>query len=150
MTVPTRLDSNDLSRIVSDELLIMMSALDRGSPADALVLRTVARFPAISAAKLAERVRIKPSALTAILKDLERRNYIRRRPDPRDARRAMFGVTASGLAVATERTSVEPQVRVALAGLLPEEVAGVRKFLSCLAGSASEPAEEAGSSRKRA
>jgi DNA-binding MarR family transcriptional regulator len=61
-----------------------------------LVLRIVARFPGIPAGQLAQILHVHPSTLTGILKRLERRGFIERRPDPRDGRRASLGLTARG------------------------------------------------------
>jgi DNA-binding MarR family transcriptional regulator len=56
-----------------------------------LVVRIVGRFPGIPAGRLAQILHVHPSTLTGVLKRLERRGFIERRPDPRDARRASLG-----------------------------------------------------------
>src|SRR3954470_12003885 len=61
-----------------------------------LVLRLVGRFPGITAGNLAQILHVHPSTLTGVLKRLERRGFLQRRPDPRDARRASLGLTARG------------------------------------------------------
>jgi DNA-binding MarR family transcriptional regulator len=61
-----------------------------------LVLRIVGRFPGIPAGQLARILHVHPSTLTGVLQRLERRGFIERRPDPRDARRASLGLTAQG------------------------------------------------------
>jgi DNA-binding MarR family transcriptional regulator len=58
-----------------------------------LVIRIVARFPGIPAGRIAELLHVHPSTLTGILKRLERQGLIRRRPDPKDRRRAFLGIT---------------------------------------------------------
>jgi DNA-binding MarR family transcriptional regulator len=61
-----------------------------------LAIRLIARFPGIPAGQLAELLFVHPSTLTGILKRLERQGLIRRRPDPRDGRRAFLGITEKG------------------------------------------------------
>src|SRR6266540_480401 len=59
-----------------------------------LVVRIVGRFPGISAGEVAEILHVHPSTLTGVLKRLEGRGFVARRADPRDARRALLGLTA--------------------------------------------------------
>jgi DNA-binding MarR family transcriptional regulator len=61
-----------------------------------LVIRIIGRFPSIHAKQLAEILHLHPSSLTALLKRLERRRLIRRRPDERDRRRWSLGLTREG------------------------------------------------------
>src|SRR5216110_3297181 len=77
-----------------------------------LVVRIVGRFPGIAAGRVAEILHVHPSTLTGILKRLEARGVLQRRSDPRDARRALFGLTAKGRKLDTVRTgAVELAVR---------------------------------------
>jgi len=80
-----------------------------------LVIRILGRFPGMSAGLLAVILHLHPSTLTGVLKRLQVRGLITRRADPRDHRRAVFGLTAKGrsLNVETEGT-VEAAVRDAL------------------------------------
>lgn len=64
-----------------------------------LVIRILGRFPGTPAGLLAVIFHLHPSTLTGILKRLEQRGLITRRADPRDRRRAVFGLTAKGLAL---------------------------------------------------
>src|SRR3982751_6069754 len=61
-----------------------------------LVVRIVGRFPGIAAGHVAEILHVHPSTLTGILKRLEARAIVPRKPDPRDARRALFALTPRG------------------------------------------------------
>ena len=80
-----------------------------------LVVRIVGRFPGIAAGRIAEILHVHPSTLTGILKRLEARGVLERRADPRDARRALFGLTNKGRKLDTLRTGVvEQAVRRAL------------------------------------
>jgi DNA-binding MarR family transcriptional regulator len=99
-----------------------------------LVLRIVGRFPGIPAGHLAEILHVHPSTLTGILKRLEGRGFIERRPDPRDARRASLGLTARGrqLDVATEGT-VEAAVTRTLDAAGGAQVRAARRVLRILA-----------------
>ncbi len=61
-----------------------------------LVIRIVGRFPGVSAGQLAEVLHLDPSTLTGVLRRLERAGLLTRRRDPRDARRAVLGLSAAG------------------------------------------------------
>src|SRR5437870_9585463 len=61
-----------------------------------LVVRIVGRFPGIAAGRVAEILHVHPSTLTGVLRRLEGRGVLQRRTDPRDARRALFMLTARG------------------------------------------------------
>ncbi|MHB8879859.1 MAG: MarR family winged helix-turn-helix transcriptional regulator, partial [Myxococcaceae bacterium] len=89
-----------------------------------LVLRIVGRFPGISAGSLASILHLHPSTLTGILDRLSRRGLLSRRPDPRDRRRALLGLTAKGrrFEVSTEGT-VEAGVRRVLSQVPPGKMA---------------------------
>jgi len=97
-----------------------------------LVLRIVGRFPGIAAGRVAEILHVHPSTLTGILKRLEARGMLQRRADPRDARRALFGLTAKGRKLDTVRTgAVELAVRRVL-GRDPGKVAATQEILAAL------------------
>lgn len=99
-----------------------------------LVLRIVGRFPGIPAGRLAEILHVHPSTLTGVLKRLEQRGFIERRPDPRDARRASLGLTARGrrLDVAIEGT-VEAAVNRAMNAAGTSQVRAAGRVLRILA-----------------
>lgn len=61
-----------------------------------LVVRIVGRFPGIPPGQIAALLHVHPSTLTGVLKRLERQGLVRRRPDPRDRRRAFLGITEKG------------------------------------------------------
>src|SRR5205814_10660337 len=48
-----------------------------------LVVRIVGRFPGIAAGRIADILHVHPSTLTGVLKRLESRAVLQRRPDPR-------------------------------------------------------------------
>ncbi len=97
-----------------------------------LVVRIVGRFPGIAAGRVAEILRVHPSTLTGILKRLESRGMLQRKSDPRDARRALFGLTTKGRKLDTLRTgTVEQAVRRVLAKD-PEKVAAAQEVLAGL------------------
>jgi DNA-binding MarR family transcriptional regulator len=97
-----------------------------------LVVRIVGRFPGIAAGRVAGILHVHPSTLTGILKRLEARAVLQRRPDPRDARRALFVLTAKGRKLDTVRTgTVEQAVRRVL-GKDPEKVAVAQEVLAAL------------------
>lgn len=97
-----------------------------------LVVRIVGRFPGIAAGRVAEILHVHPSTLTGILKRLEARGILQRRSDPRDARRALFGLTAKGKKLDTLRTgAVEQAVRRVLANE-SEKLAAAQEVLAAL------------------
>lgn len=97
-----------------------------------LVVRIVGRFPGIAAGRVAEILHVHPSTLTGILKRLEARAVLQRKPDPRDARRALFMLTAKGRKLDTVRTgTVEQAVRRVL-GKDPAKVAAAQEVLAAL------------------
>jgi MarR family transcriptional regulator, organic hydroperoxide resistance regulator len=79
-----------------------------------LVIRILGRFPGMSAGLLAIILHLHPSTLTGVLKRLQQRGFITRRADPRDHRRAVFGLTAKGKALDVEAEgTVEAAVQAA-------------------------------------
>jgi DNA-binding MarR family transcriptional regulator len=98
-----------------------------------LVIRIVGRFPQISAGELASVLHIHPSTLTGILKRLESRGIIDRKPDPSDARRALFGLTAKGRDIDALRVgTVEAVVRRTLGRLPSRKVTAARDVLASI------------------
>ncbi len=92
-----------------------------------LVVRIVGRFPAISAGEVAGILHLHPSTLTGVLKRLEDRGLLARRPDPADGRRALLQLTPRGRKVDRLRDgTVEAAVRRALRNLPPETVRAAR------------------------
>jgi DNA-binding MarR family transcriptional regulator len=80
-----------------------------------LVIRIVTRFPGMPAGRIARILHVHPSTLTGVLKRLERQGLVRRRNDPRDGRRALFGVTEKGRRIdAATSGTVEAAVQRAL------------------------------------
>lgn len=97
-----------------------------------MVVRIVGRFPGIAAGRVAEILRVHPSTLTGILKRLEARGILQRKSDPRDARRALFGLTPKGKKLDTLKTgTVEQAVRRVLAKD-PQKVAASQEILAAL------------------
>ena len=97
-----------------------------------LVVRIVGRFPGIAAGRVAEILHVHPSTLTGILKRLESRGILLRKSDPRDARRALFGLTPKGRKLDTLKTgAVEQAVRRVLA-IDAGKVAASQEILAAL------------------
>ncbi|HEU4427522.1 MAG TPA: MarR family transcriptional regulator [Myxococcota bacterium] len=110
------------------------------------VIRIVGRFPGIPAGELARLLHIHPSTLSGILARLERSGLLRRRADPRDARRSLLGLTEKGrrLDVASAGT-VESAMESTLRGAHPRTLQAAREVLQSFADSlaASGEADEA-------
>jgi DNA-binding MarR family transcriptional regulator len=97
-----------------------------------LVVRIVGRFPGIAAGRVAEILHVHPSTLTGILKRLEQRGILHRSSDPRDGRRALFGLTPKGKKLDTVKTGmIEQAVRRVLAKD-PGQIAAVQELLAAL------------------
>ena len=107
-----------------------------------LVVRIVGRFPGISAGALADVLHVHPSTLTGVLRRLETRGMLLRRSDPRDARRALFGLTPRGRKMDTLRTgTVEQAVRRVLARM-PDDLPAAERILSALAAELAHSPDE--------
>ncbi len=107
-----------------------------------LVVRIVGRFPGISAGALAEVLHVHPSTLTGVLRRLETRGMLLRRADPRDARRALFGLTPRGRKMDTLRTgTVEQAVRRVLLRL-PDDIGAAERILTALAAELAQSPED--------
>jgi|SRR5688572_20262644 DNA-binding MarR family transcriptional regulator len=98
-----------------------------------LVVRIVGKFPGLSATQLAGFLYIHPSTLTGVLKRLERQGLIRCRPDPRDRRRRLLGLTARGRLVDSQMNgTVEAAVRATMHTLRAAEFDAARKVLETI------------------
>lgn len=99
-----------------------------------LVIRIIGRFPSINASQLAEILHLHPSSLTALLKRLERRGLIRRRPDERDKRRWLLGLTRQGHALNREAPgTIEAAVQRTLKTIAKRDLQGAQVVLGVLA-----------------
>lgn len=99
-----------------------------------LVLRIVGRFPGLPAGELAALLHLHPSTLTGILARLERGGWLRRRADPRDGRRALFGLTERGRALdADDPLTIEAALLRVLDGVSAKNVDAARTVLQTLA-----------------
>ncbi len=97
------------------------------------VVRIVGRFPGISAGELADVLHLHPSTLTGVLQRLVARGLLERTPDPRDARRALFRLTARGSRLDRLKTgTAEAKVSAALRQLSPRDVATTERVLKAL------------------
>ena len=105
-----------------------------------LVIRIVGRFPGISAGRLARLMHVHPSTLTGILGRLVARGQLRRDPDPNDARRALFGLTAKGRDLdALRGGTVEAKVRSTLARFPSARLSATQAVLAALTEALAEP-----------
>lgn len=99
-----------------------------------LVIRIIGRFPSIHARQLADILHLHPSSLTALVKRLERRGLIRRRPDGRDRRRWLLGLTREGQALNRDTPgTIEAAVQRTLRTTAKHDLNGARIVLSRLA-----------------
>ena len=99
-----------------------------------LVIRIIGRFPSVHAHQLAEILHLHPSSLTALLKRLERRGLIRRRPDARDRRRWLLGLTRQGRVFNRDTSgTIEAAVQRTLRSTAAHELDSARFVMSTLA-----------------
>jgi DNA-binding MarR family transcriptional regulator len=107
----------------------MASALGVTGP-QRFVLRVVEDAPGISSGQLAEYLHLHPSTLTGVLQRLDQRKLLRRKKDPRDARRMQLELTPAGRKVLkNKRTSVEAVVRLAIGREKKDQVATALEVL---------------------
>lgn len=98
-----------------------------------MVVRLVGRYPGIPAGELARTLRVHPSTLTGLLRRLVRRGVLVRRSDAGDGRKALFALTAKGLAVdGVTRGTVEAAVREALRSIAPRDLRAAAAVLETL------------------
>lgn len=108
----------------------MLATMGVTSP-QRLVVRIVGRFPGISAGRLAKVLLVHASTLSGILSRLEARRLVTRWPDPKDARRALFGLTGSGRALNETRAgTVETTLARALADLPDAKLRAAEEVLT--------------------
>lgn len=99
-----------------------------------MVIRLVGRFPGISAGHLARLLHVHPSTLTGVLKRIQDRQLVTRTADPRDARRALFTLTARGRTLDVPTTgTVESAVQRALEKIPQAKINAARDILVALA-----------------
>jgi DNA-binding MarR family transcriptional regulator len=99
-----------------------------------LAIRLIARFPGMPAGQLAALLHVHPSTLTGILRRLERQGLVRRRPDPRDGRRAFLGITEKGRRVdEAVQGTVEAAVQRVIEGAPRQTIEHAREVLAELA-----------------
>ena len=98
-----------------------------------LVLRLVGRFPGVAAGRVAEILHVHPSTLTGVLRRLEERGILQRRPDARDARRALLSLTPKGKRLDDARTGIVEQAVRRVLLKAPQGQAAARALLELLA-----------------
>ena len=99
-----------------------------------LVIRIIGRFPSIHAKQLADILHLHPSSLTALVQRLERRDLVRRWPDPRDRRRWILGLTRQGQALNRETAgTIEAAVQRVLKTTTRDDLDVTRAVLGKLA-----------------
>jgi DNA-binding MarR family transcriptional regulator len=114
-----------------------------------LVVRLVGHFPEISAGQLATLQRVHPSTLTGVLRRLEKRGILRRRPDPADGRRALLSLTPKGMRLnETKGGTVEEAVERALSEIDERALAGAHRTIAALMEKITALSDKAGARRK--
>ncbi|MEO6326622.1 MAG: MarR family transcriptional regulator [Thermoanaerobaculia bacterium] len=102
--------------------------------AQRLAIRIIGRFPALSAARLAEVLHLDPSTLSGILKRLEEQGFVERELDSTDRRRVMLRLTKKGLRVnRSTKGTVEETMRKTLATFPAGRVAAASDVVKAIA-----------------
>lgn len=98
-----------------------------------LVIRCVGKLPGIGPGQLAGLLHVDPGTVSAALNRLENKGLLERRPEPRDRRRTVLGLTAAGRALdgPTEGT-VEAALERLLKEASPDDVASTVRVLERL------------------
>ncbi len=97
------------------------------------VVRILGKLGRISPAQLAELLHVDRGSVTALLKRLEARSLLTRRPDLDDGRRVHLSLTARGRKLdVPARVSVEQAVASVLERTSPADLAAVRRVLARL------------------
>lgn len=118
-----------------------------------LVIRIVGKFPGFPAGHLARLLHVHPGTVSGIVKRLERQGMIRRRPDPRDGRRTLLGLTDKGRSFDIEANgTIEAAIQKTLDSVAAEKLHATREVLASLAAflsmasteSAAEPVDRRG------
>lgn len=98
-----------------------------------LVLRMIGHFEQLSPGELAELLHVHPSSLTGVLRRLEQGNFVKRKRDPKDGRRALLTLTLLGVRLnARGAGTVEEAVRRALLTVGDERISAAREVLDAL------------------
>ena len=99
-----------------------------------LIIRIVGERPGITPGELAAVLHVHPSTVTALLKRLERRRLVLRRPDEADGRSSRLSLGAAGRAIDALRTgTIESDVRAALTRAPPEQITAAAELLAAVA-----------------
>ncbi len=108
-----------------------------------LVVRIVGRFPGTTSGRLAQILHVHPSTLTGIMKRLEERGLIERKPDPDDARKALLFLTQAGRGLDVPAAgTIEDAVQRVLSRMPKARLAAAQDVLTALAeelGTRNEP-----------
>ena len=126
---PVILTLQQLERAHHNAVSAQMGQADLGDVGNPLLLFLLARAmeqadePLPSQKRLAEQLHVSPATVAVSLKSLERGGYVRKEPDPTDARRNQVYITDKGQrAVARCVRVFETVDRQILAGFSPEEL----------------------------
>jgi DNA-binding MarR family transcriptional regulator len=101
MTARTKSDSAQVAselRVVIGQLVRRLRAEHPFSLSQGSVLGRLDREGEQSVSDLAAKERVRPQSMAQTVADLEGEGYVARRPDPRDGRRALVALTATGRA----------------------------------------------------
>jgi DNA-binding MarR family transcriptional regulator len=100
------------------------------TPAQAAILGSLESRGAAAVGELAAVWRVRAPVVTPMMRGLEERGYVKRRPDPEDGRRSIVVVTGRGRDVLGEVREIQGQaLERVTAGLTEEESGKLREYL---------------------
>ena len=100
------------------------------TPAQAAILGSLESRGEAAVGELAAVWRVKAPVVTPMMRGLEVRGYVKRRPDPGDGRRSIMVVTERGREVLGEVREIQGQaLERVTAGLTEEEAGKLREYL---------------------
>jgi len=100
------------------------------TPAQAAILGSLESRGEAAVGELAAMWRVKAPVVSPIMRGLEERGYVKRRPDPEDGRRSIMVVTEGGREVLGEVREIQGQaLERVTAGLTEEEAGKLREYL---------------------
>ncbi len=98
-----------------------------------MIIRLVGKYPGMTAGQLSEHLHLDPGTISAAIRRLENKGLLSRRPDVRDKRRVLLGLTTSGRALDKPATgTVEWVVEKMLQQNPKDDVEGAARVLGIL------------------
>lgn len=125
-----------LAAVQVQDLLAEAMATSPLDPAEYALYSLIFESGQTTATRLADEARVPLTTMLDTVRSLERRGHVQRRPDPRDRRAMLVGLTLEGLAVHRAASSHFELADAALRAHLAVDAHGLSASLSALADAA--------------